>query len=403
MTIYLFRGEALGVRKILSLFYELDEKTRMRRILLVCLVTVLPLSSVFGEVVVDDDFSGGMLDPVVWNHGGGFFLTDNENVLLSTFGSGWGSKGDQTGAAGLNSAVGYASFSVADDGTNPLGGNFNIGKDLYSNTAQALARVNFGGPLGGAGTYELVWNNSGVDGQMFEMGISGWSGTIAGNSFVWIRDGDTDNPVWGTTDAAPNVDVGDAANRFGFWLANSDQNAIIDNVVVWDALTSTSSGPGCDFDLSGDCGIDDLNLLLSEGPIAGGVAVTVGTNDQFDLNNDGSIDLADRDIWLADAATENGLGSPYLVGDANLDGVADVSDFNVWNSNKFSGVLAWNQGDFNGDGVADVSDFNSWNANKFLSSDTAAVPEPAGFCLVGIGLTGIALGRRSIQGSIGSK
>ena len=145
--------------------------------------------------------------------------------------------------------------------------------------------------------------------------------------------------------------------------------------------------PTCNFTM-GDttCDIDDLNLLLAEGPIQDGVAVIVGTNDQFDLNTDGTIDSTDRNIWLAEAATENGLGSPYLIGDSNLDGVVDVSDFNNWNSNKFTGTLAWNQGDFDGDGFSDVSDFNLWNANKFNSSDTVAVPEPNGLCIVLLGL-----------------
>ncbi|MEM7316345.1 MAG: hypothetical protein AAF497_24700, partial [Planctomycetota bacterium] len=54
-----------------------------------------------------------------------------------------------------------------------------------------------------------------------------------------------------------------------------------------------------------------------------------------------------------------------FLGDANLDGAVDVSDFNLWNSNKFQPGVGWAQGDFNGDGVGDVSDFNIWNVNKF--------------------------------------
>ncbi len=64
-----------------------------------------------------------------------------------------------------------------------------------------------------------------------------------------------------------------------------------------------------------------------------------------------------------------------LPGDANGDMVVDVSDFNIWNSNKFSSGTTWITGDFNGDGNTDVSDFNIWNGNKF-SSVAMAVPEP---------------------------
>lgn len=71
-----------------------------------------------------------------------------------------------------------------------------------------------------------------------------------------------------------------------------------------------------------------------------------------------------------------------LPGDANGDLRVDVSDFNIWNANKFSSGTDWITGDFNGDGNTDVSDFNIWNAKKFTSADrVATVPEPNG-CLV---------------------
>ena len=134
----------------------------------------------------------------------------------------------------------------------------------------------------------------------------------------------------------------------------------------------------CDFDGDDVCGLADLNLLLAEGPVAPGVSVTPGVNGQFDLNGDGVINNSDVSEWLDIAASENNLGSPYKPGDANLDGVVDVSDFNLWNAFKFTSTLMWDRGDFNGDGAADVSDFNLWTSSKFTSSDGAfAVPEPA--------------------------
>lgn len=148
-----------------------------------------------------------------------------------------------------------------------------------------------------------------------------------------------------------------------------------------------SEVPSCDFDDNMVCNIDDLNALLAEGPIADGVAVTPGVNDQFDLNGDDVIDNADRDLWLSSAASQNGLSSPYKIGDANLDGSVDVSDFNSWNGNKFTSTLQWDAGDFNGDGSADVSDFNAWNGNKFQSSNgVSAVPEPQAVWIALVGL-----------------
>jgi hypothetical protein len=65
------------------------------------------------------------------------------------------------------------------------------------------------------------------------------------------------------------------------------------------------------------------------------------------------------------------------LGDANLDGVVDGSDFNHWNDNKFETCYkTWGEGDFNGDGVADGSDFNIWSMRRFTGGAAAAVPRP---------------------------
>ncbi len=72
-----------------------------------------------------------------------------------------------------------------------------------------------------------------------------------------------------------------------------------------------------------------------------------------------------------------------LLADANLDGVVDISDFNIWNSNKFRTETSWQTGDFNGDGLTDASDFNVWNSLKFTSlNQSRAVPEPKSLALL---------------------
>ncbi len=146
------------------------------------------------------------------------------------------------------------------------------------------------------------------------------------------------------------------------------------------------TGISGDFDGNGVYECADIDGLIGE--------IIAGTNSAaFDLNGDGAVDLADRDAWLAEAgAAQLPSGNPYLLGDANLDGVVDVSDFGVWNGNKFTATGAWCLADFNADGVTDVSDFGVWNGNKFTSADGAvAVPEPGfvawGFiALVGLGI-----------------
>ena len=128
-----------------------------------------------------------------------------------------------------------------------------------------------------------------------------------------------------------------------------------------------------DFDQNGMYDCADVDALVAE--------IAAGTNDVgFDLTVDALVDADDLTLWLEVAGDVlNASGNAFLYGDANLDGVVDVSDFNIWNSNKFTPTAAWCSGDFNADGSVDVSDFNLWNGNKFqdVNQRPAAVPEPS--------------------------
>ncbi len=80
----------------------------------------------------------------------------------------------------------------------------------------------------------------------------------------------------------------------------------------------------------------------------------------YDYNLDGNVNSLDVGALVI------ALGS--LPGDINLDGSVDASDFNLWNSNKFSSNQTnWLTADLNGDGVTDSSDFNLWNSNKMTN------------------------------------
>ncbi|MEM7312847.1 MAG: hypothetical protein AAF497_06820 [Planctomycetota bacterium] len=134
-------------------------------------------------------------------------------------------------------------------------------------------------------------------------------------------------------------------------------------------VITRKSLPAGDFTQDGVLDCDDIDLLIQ--------SIALGNNaQQLDLDGDGQLTLADRDIWLAAAGSQNlGPGRSYLLGDANLDGIVDVSDFNLWNVNKFTQSLKWCEANFNADQLVDVSDFNIWNANKFQSA--RPVPEPS--------------------------
>ena len=156
-------------------------------------------------------------------------------------------------------------------------------------------------------------------------------------------------------------------------------------------LTPIVTPVDCDFDDNLVCNIDDLDALMNE--------VGNGTNNaDFDLNNDTVVDDGDRDVWLSDAATENGLSAPYLLGDANLDLRVNSMDLNevgiAWQSDNHN----WSNGNFTG-GSVNAGDLNdlaiNWQAvhpDAPLAAD--AVPEPAGIVMLLIGLLSLASMRR---------
>ncbi len=171
--------------------------------------------------------------------------------------------------------------------------------------------------------------------------------------------------------------------RFNFGLTDGTLNTgVVQYVPKLPDVTT-------DFDGDGDSDCDDIDALVSE--------IVANTNDpMFDLNGDGQTDSLDLDQWRVDAGAINlPSAGTYLEGDANLDGNVDISDFNIWNSNKFTSNPAWCSADFTADGSVDISDFNVWNANKFQSSDVAVVPEPDALTLAAMtSLLFVSLGIR---------
>src|SRR5687768_8474899 len=67
-------------------------------------------------------------------------------------------------------------------------------------------------------------------------------------------------------------------------------------------------------------------------------------------------------------------------GDANLDGIVNLDDFNILASHFGQSAGNWQQGDFSGDGLVNLTDFNLMAANFGASAGLAGptpVPEPA--------------------------
>ncbi|MGD0139841.1 MAG: PEP-CTERM sorting domain-containing protein [Tepidisphaeraceae bacterium] len=132
------------------------------------------------------------------------------------------------------------------------------------------------------------------------------------------------------------------------------------------------------------------------------------------------IGYADGNDHVVTGLTSGQIEVAYtLLGDANLDGLVNGSDFNILAANFNQSITGWDQGDFNYDGLVNASDFNELAANfnqgvsgaasagdiaaldafaaaNGLSLPTSSVPEPASTFLFGVlALGGLLQVRRS--------
>lgn len=266
--------------------------------------------------------------------------------------------------------------------------------------------------------YDSVGNQSFI--QVFDLDIPGQQmnsialGTFSGLEITKMDSQSDDQLVAGTTTGLVKLyDFGGG----NVTEALSADLAVLLNGTAGTAgpITSLAVNPfgdppvvSCDFDASGMCDIDDINLMYQQGNLVTGVAVNTG-NSKFDLNGNNSIDNADLSTWLTDAATENGYGSAYRRGDT--DDVSnkspairdvDITDFNALSANFApSGtpgavfVGNWHLGNFDGDGDIDITDFNALSANFAPSSYGAqSIPEPTSIGLILVGVVLLAQLRR---------
>ncbi|MEZ6121143.1 MAG: hypothetical protein R3C28_31880 [Pirellulaceae bacterium] len=112
----------------------------------------------------------------------------------------------------------------------------------------------------------------------------------------------------------------------------------------------------------------------------------------FDNNQDGIVDQADRTLWVDDEAFAN-----TYFGDANLDGEFNSSDMTlVFSAAEYEDNITlnstWAEGDWNGDGDFDSSDLIlAFQDGGYEQGPKAvvAVPEPSSFVVI---LVGVLLG-----------
>jgi hypothetical protein len=166
---------------------------------------------------------------------------------------------------------------------------------------------------------------------------------------------------------SPAIDAGDPTRTTGDGSTpDYDQRGIGFNRIVGQRIDIGAFERQISADLNFDGSIDGTDIDLLQANITNGPAEP----SLFDLTQDGIVDLADRDQWLWEAGRAIlPTDQAFPLGDANLDGVVDTSDFAIWNNNKFSLDSNWTSGDFDADGAIDTSDFSIWNEHKFSTAD----------------------------------
>ena len=144
-----------------------------------------------------------------------------------------------------------------------------------------------------------------------------------------------------------------------------------------------------DFNLNGQLDAEDIDLLT--------IQVIAGTNDPaFDLDGDRLVDQTDHRVWVKDLKHS-------WYGDADLTGEFNSNDFVlVFQAGKYetAGNAGWSEGDWNGDGNFASADFitafqdGGYEQGPRTGAVAVAVPEPAAWWLLAIGLLHCLLGRR---------
>lgn len=198
----------------------------------------------------------------------------------------------------------------------------------------------------------------------------------------------------------------DGTGILPIWSWNPGQSFAPKPDGIWVFAIPDPPNDPCDFDGDSDCDVDDVNALTRVGDLRAGVTPGAPKYDRkYDLDGDSTIDVDDLTRWLSEAATRNGYSEPFLLGDSDLSGLVDFTDFvnlnNNWQQTQLGNgsEVAWQFGDFNGDDIVDFADFvaqnNNWQRRIASGGAVGAVPEPSGLLACVIGLVCLALRRKS--------
>jgi hypothetical protein len=200
-------------------------------------------------------------------------------------------------------------------------------------------------------------------------------------------------------DMDQNLYIGSRADFVTNMFGRLDDVAIFNEVLSEEQISTIMSGDFSawgvgggllgDFDGNGVLDENDINLLS--------VQIDTGGNDTtFDVNGDGQVNLADHRMWVSELKRT-------WTGDADLNGQFDTADFiQALSRGQYEDGVennsTWGDGDWNAD-----REFDSGDLVEALSDGgfeigpkqaVAAVPEPASWALLLLGLLALAPRRR---------
>jgi len=370
----------------------------------------------------------------------GYNAPTNANVMLDTNAVQLGDSGTQPGDnIALLTLVGLVSGDV---GPRNVLHNISVNNDNPSGTTTIGAgdngTANFSGNIL---LYKSVVLTGGAG------GLANFSGNITGTGAVTVNGTGTVN-VSGTNtySGGTNVNSGTLLVSASVALPTNKPVSVSGGLLKLASGISGGSGPAptssvniTSLSITGT-GVLDINndhLIITYGatdPItsiagyiktgynSGGWNGTTGIISSVALTNASGllygVGYADGKDKVVTGLTSGQIEVAYtLLGDANLDGLVNTSDFNIVAANFNQSITGWDQGDFNYDGLVNTADFNELAANfnqgvsgaasagdiaaldafaaaNGLSLPTSSVPEPATTGLLAMGAIGMLAGRR---------
>ena len=200
---------------------------------------------------------------------------------------------------------------------------------------------------------------------------------------------------------SPSRPRGFATNLFGQVGNHEAVGTVLDaNGNGWEITSSITvvrepTDVAGDINYNGELDLGDLNIMTRNVSLIPTDGHELSEDQlRLDMNGDQSVDVSDVHHWVTEL-------KGTWIGDANLDGEFNSTDFiEVFQAGKYeSGESArWNEGDWNSDARFDSADFiaafQDGGYEMGARSAVAAVPEPASWFLVSIGLLGVGRIRR---------